>query len=248
MFCCIVPLPVILSLGFLSHVASSWLVRIGLPTLGWNFWEEYVFEGAREILGHLRVLFRLVRGNLKFAGLMVISLERPSNTSDSGKAVWPANLRSEIIEGGLWWNGVPVSWGAEARVTSGQRNPVGLDCRVGHRRFWIEDSWLAFPCPLRPACELGDCVRRKIETQLLQNPWSQESWARDVLWVSKDRWRAPRSRKPELTENQHQATGLWPAQARRQGSHTPFSTQSEPLQPHPDPTRQGGANGWGIWD
>lgn len=42
-------------------------------------------------------------------GTMVVSLERPSNTSDSGKAGWLAVLRSEMAEGGIGWNRVPVS-------------------------------------------------------------------------------------------------------------------------------------------
>lgn len=40
-------------------------------------------------------------------GTMVVSLERPSNT-DSGKAGWPAVLRSEMAEGGIGWNRVAV--------------------------------------------------------------------------------------------------------------------------------------------
>lgn len=133
MFCWTIPLLVILSLGFLSHLASSWLVGIELPILGWNFWGEYVFEAAREILGSLRAgaLFLLVSGNLKFSGLMIISLERSSNTSDAGEAVWPADLRSEMVEGGIGWNRVPVP---EVLRPEWQ---------------WSEEF-----------CELGDCVRR----------------------------------------------------------------------------------------
>lgn len=243
MFCWTVPLPVILSLGFLSHLDSSWLVGIVLPTLGWNFWEEYVFEAAREILGRLRAgaLFRLVRGKLKFAGLMVISLERPSNTSDSGKAVWPADLRSEMAEGGIWWNRVPVSWGAEARVTGGQRDPVGLACRVGRRRCWSEGSWLTSPCPLRPACELGDCVRRTNRDSASaksSKPGKLRGGGGGCFMGARRPLKSPKVQEAWAHWRQHQATGLRPAQAGREGGKPcsflhPVRTPATSPWPHP---------------